>query len=144
MKIKLLFLIMVIVFSSCYAHLDKIIYFKISADLYEANTNKPINNVECVFVDTGYDEIRSKKGINTPVGSSDNYGKINKELTILWGITQGLFFEKPKRTFDIQFVNSKYKLYKISFQESNLQEDNNGFYLVNVGKIFLEPIESNK
>jgi hypothetical protein len=133
-----------VLLTACYAHLDKITRFKINAELYDVSTNKPIEDVQCFFEDTGYDEVRSVKNIDALIGTTDRIGLIQDEFNLMWGINQGPFSQKPKRTFSIKFKKEKYKTQVIGYSDEKLLKDDDGYYIVNIGKVKLEPEKINE
>ena len=58
--------------------------FVIEGHVYDKESNFPLNQVKVYFIDTGYDEVLSKKATPMEIGLSDSRGKIDLRFNYLW------------------------------------------------------------
>lgn len=117
-------------------HLDLMSEFLIQGDVFDKATDKPLDNVKVIFIDTGFDSKRSWQRIPKEIGKSDNLGRIDLTFNYWWGYEQGLFKSKTKETFDIEVFIEKYKSEKFSFKASDLVRTN-GKVQVPLGRIYM-------
>lgn len=110
--------------------------FVIEGRVYDRESNFPLNHVSVYFIDTGYDEVRSKKATPIEIGLSDSRGKIDLRFNYLWDTQKSAFYEPAIKTFDIVLSCEAYETKKFHFKESELITDRLAF-LVNLEDVYL-------
>ncbi len=115
--------------------------FFITGIVYDQHTKLPIKDCEVSFIDTGYDESKSKEQQKTLFGKSNESGKIDINTNYPWGYTTGPFHTtQGDETFSLEFVKEGYASQKWDFNGKELKEDCTTVE-VNLGEIFLQPAE---
>jgi hypothetical protein len=110
--------------------------FVIQGHVYDRESNFPLNQVKVYFIDTGYDEVLSKKATPIEIGLSDSRGKIDLRFNYLWERGKSGFYEPARKTFDIVLAREAYETKKFHYKESELETDRIAF-LVNLGDVQL-------
>ena len=110
--------------------------FVIEGHVYDKESNFPLNQVKVNFIDTGYDEVLSKKGTPIEIGLSDSRGKIDLRLNYLWERKKAAFYDPATKTFDIVLSRQAYDTQTLHFNESELETDRVAF-LVNLKDIYM-------
>ena len=121
-------------------HVDSITQFLITGEVLDKNTNKPIDKVKVVFIDTGFDSVRSKQLIPKKIGESDNDGQITLTFDYWWGVDEGLFKEKAQRTFDIVLSRDRYREERFNFRATDLPSEGKKLKVF-LNKVYLKPID---
>ena len=127
------------VFACTLNRVNSITTFAVEGCVYDKELKTPLEQVEVYFVDTGYDDRRSKKNHRIPIGISDANGEINARLNYFWGHDEGFLLSKPKKTFDIVLSKLFYRSVSYTFSEAQL----NGakyMYIVELKDVFMSPI----
>lgn len=138
MKIRLIIALLfnVGVLSCASKPFHSVTIFFIEARVYDKESNFPLNRVKVSFIDTGYDEVRSKKAVAVDIGRSDSRGKIALRFNYLWGGKKSIFNSAHAKTFEIVLSREAYATTRLSFKESELQTDGITF-LVNLKDVYL-------
>ena len=121
-------------------YIDTVTIFEIKGEVYDQETNLPIENTAVLFKDTGYDYVRSKKPFFVAVGQSDADGKFRARLNYLWRTRDTTLQNPPRKTFDVVLFHKGYEPRRFQFDESDLQQDAMRFE-INLDKIYLQPKE---
>jgi hypothetical protein len=114
--------------------------FLITGEVLDKNTNKPLDKVEVIFIDTGFDLVRSKQLILKKIGESDNTGLITLTFDYWWGVDEGLFKKKAQRTFDIVLSRDRYRKERFNFRAANLPSEGNKLKVF-LNKVYLKPVD---
>jgi hypothetical protein len=110
--------------------------FAIEGRVYDKESNFPLNQVKVYFIDTGYDEVLSKKATPIEIGRSDSKGKIDLRFNYLWARKKSIFYGPPSETFDIVLSREAYETQRLHFKESELITDGITF-LVNLKNVYV-------
>lgn len=110
--------------------------FVIEGRVYDKESNFPLNQVKVSFIDTGYDEVRSKKATPIEIGSSDSRGKIGLRFNYLWSRKEYSLSRAAEETFAIVLSREAYGTKTLHFKESELKTDGLTF-LVNLENVYL-------
>lgn len=110
--------------------------FVIEGHVYDKESNFPLNQVKVNFIDTGYDEVLSKKATPIEIGLSDSRGKIDLRFNYLWERKKPAFYDPAMKTFDIVLSRQAYDTRTLHFKESELETDRVAF-LVNLKDIYM-------
>jgi hypothetical protein len=116
--------------------INSITTFAIEGRVYDMASKLPLEHVIVYFVDTGYDDKRSKKVHRLPIGKSDENGEIKARLNYFWGYDDAFFLLNPKKTFDIVLSKASHKPVRIHFTESQLKGEKN-MYFVELEDVYL-------
>lgn len=144
-NVSIYFVLLILGLNSCIysVHYDSFSEFLITGQVYDGRNNKPIVNVKILFIDRGFDSVRSKSYSSYEAGNSDKYGRINFVFEYFWGFTKGFFNKEPSKEFDILISKEFYKLKKYNFKatelSSEISEQGSIRYNVNLQEIYLEP-----
>ncbi len=126
-----------LIFIGCISkHADFVTPFKIEGQVFNKSDNSPIENVNVIFIDYGFDDKRYKD-TGTIIGKSNNKGQIIIEFDFWWGRTIGFLSSKPKKYFAIHLSKDKYLTKIIRFEFDELTEKE-GRYQVPLGNLLLE------
>jgi len=138
MKIRLIIsLFIAFGFLNCASKpIHSVTIFVIEGRVYDKESNFPLNQVKVYFIDTGYDEVLSKKATPIEIGLSDPRGKIDLRFNYLWERRKSVFYEPAIKTFDIVLARETYETKKLHFKESELETDRIAF-LVNLKDVYL-------
>ena len=117
---------------------NSITTFAIEGCVYDMASKVPLEQVIVYFVDTGYDDQRSKKDHRLPIGISDENGEIKARLNYFWGYDDAFFLLKPKKTFDIVLSKAFYEPVSLHFTESQLKGDKY-MYFVELEDVYMLP-----
>jgi hypothetical protein len=110
--------------------------FVIEGRVFDKESNFPLNQVKVYFIDTGYDEVLSKKATPIEIGLSNSRGKIDLRFNYLWERKASAFYDPSLKTFDIVLSREAYETKKFHFKESELETDRIAF-LVNLDNIYM-------
>jgi len=110
--------------------------FVIQGHVYDKESNFPLNQVKVYFIDTGYDEVLSKKGTPIQIGLSDPRGKIDLRFNYLWKRKTPAFYGPLIHSFDMVLSREAYETQKLHFKESELKTDGITF-LVNLKDVYM-------
>jgi len=97
--------------------------FAIQGRVIDRESNFPLEKVDVYFIDTGYDDNRSRQPIPIKVTQSDERGKIEARLNYPWGRKTSGFSPPPRETFDIVLSRERYQTKRLHFKQSELQSD---------------------
>ena len=97
--------------------------FAIQGRVFDEQSNFPLEKVDVYFIDTGYDDNRSKQQTPIKVTQSDSRGKIVARLNYPWGRIKSAFNHPLRATFDIVLSRELYQTRRFHFKESELQSD---------------------
>jgi hypothetical protein len=102
-------------------HVDSVTIFAIQGRVFDSISKVPLENVRVYFIDTGYDDVRSKKVHRLEIGQSDLNGKIEVRINYYWGRKASIFHSHPKKTFAIALSKASYETRYFHFKESQLE-----------------------
>ena len=118
-------------------YVDSITIFAIQGRVFDSISKVPLENVQVYFIDTGYDDVRSKKVHRLEIGQSDLNGKIEARLNYYWGRKTSAFHSPPKKTFAIALSKASYKNRYFHFKESQL-EGEKFTYFVKLEDVYMD------
>ena len=121
-------------------YIDKVTIFEIKGEVYDEESDLPIENAAVMFMDTGYDYVRSKNPFLVRIGHSDAEGKFIARLNYLWRTKDFVLQNPPPKTFDVVLSHQAYEPRRFQFNESDLQQGGMRFE-INLDKIYLQPSE---
>ena len=138
MKIRLIISVLIAfsLFACASKPIRSVTIFVIQGHVYDKESNFPLNQVKVYFIDTGYDEVLSKKANPIEIGLSDPKGKIDLRFNYLWERGKSAFYEPTEKTFDIVLAREAYETKKFNYKESELETDRIAF-LVNLKDVHL-------
>ena len=138
MKINLIISVFVsLTVSACATqHMDAVTILHIEGRVLDQVSNIPLEDVIVYFIDTGYDDILSKKQMPVKVTRSNARGKIAARFNYWWGRKTSPFDSGPQATFDIVLSTEAYVEKRLKFKQSELQTDGVTFF-VNLEDVFL-------
>ena len=110
--------------------------FAIQGQVFDRESNFPLAMVDVYFIDTGYDDNRSRNPTPIKVAQSDSKGKIEARLNYVWSRKKSPISNLPKATFDIILSRDRYQTRRYQFKESELQTDRVSF-LVNLEEVYM-------
>jgi hypothetical protein len=113
--------------------------FEIQGQVFDKQSNLPLENVKVSFIDTGYDYVRSKKPLPIEIGQSDSNGLIKARFNYLWAHQDFIFYGPPKETFQIVLSKKLYAPRRFNFDESKLESDA-FIFEVNLEEVYMVPI----
>ena len=117
-------------------HMDAVTILHIEGRVLDQASNFPLEDVIVYFIDTGYDDILSKKQKPLEIARSNSRGKIAARFNYWWGRKVSSFDPGPKATFDIVLSRESYVEKRLQFKQSELQTDGVSF-LVNLEDVYL-------
>ena len=130
-------IIMCLSFLSCTVrHVDLITTFAIEGCVYDVESKAPLDDVMVYFIDTGYDDRRSKIDHRLAIVRSDEHGEIKARLNYFWGYDDAFFLSKPKKTFEIVLSKAFYEPVSFHFTEAQLKGDKY-MYLVELEDVYM-------
>lgn len=121
-----------------YRHVDSLTPFVIEGEAYDQKSNLPIENVKVIFVDTGYDSVRSKKAYSILTGQTAADGRIQTRFEYWWGHEEGKGIDPPKKTFEILLFSASHMPKRMLFDESSLKKVDS-IVFVELKKVYLVP-----
>jgi hypothetical protein len=104
-------------------YIDTVTIFEIKGEVYDQETNLPIENTAVLFKD-----------------KSDADGKFTARLNYLWRSRDTTLQNPPRKTFDVVLFHKAYEPRRFHFDESDLQQGGMRFE-INLDKIYLQPKE---
>mgnify|MGYP000069549814 CR=1 FL=1 len=116
--------------------MDAVTILHIEGRVLDQASNFPLENVIVYFIDTGYDDILSKKQKPVEITRSNSRGKIAARFNYWWGRKVSVIDTGPKATFDIVLSREAFAAKRFHFKESELQTDGVTF-LVNLEDVYL-------
>ena len=119
-------------------YINKVTIFEIKGEVYDEESDLPIENAAVLFMDTGYDYVRSKNPFLVRIGHSDAEGKFTARLNYLWRTKDAVLHNPPPKTFDVVLSHEAYESRRYHFNESDLQQGGIRFE-INLDKIYLQP-----
>jgi hypothetical protein len=123
--------------SACATHpMHSVTILHIEGRVLDQASNFPLEDVIVYFIDTGYDDILSKKQKPVEITRSNSRGKITARFNYWWGRKTSAFDSGPKATFDIVLAREAYVDKHLQFKQSELQTDGVA-YLVDLKDVFL-------
>lgn len=117
-------------------HMDAVTILHIEGRVLDQASNFPLEDVIVYFIDTGFDDILSKKQKPVKITSSNSRGKIAARFNYFWGRRVSAFDTGPKATFDIVLSKESYVEKRLPLKQSELQTDGVTF-LVNLEDVYL-------
>jgi hypothetical protein len=117
-------------------HMDAVTILHIEGRVLDQASNFPIEDVIVYFIDTGYDDILSKKQKPFEITRSNSRGKVTARFNYWWGRKVSALDAGPKATFDIVLSRESYVEKRLQFKQSELQTDGVTF-LVDLKDVFL-------
>ena len=124
-------------------YIDTVTIFEIKGEVYDDESQTPIEDVAVRFMDTGYDYVRSKKPFLLTIGHSDVDGKFLVRLNYLWRYKDTTLQNPPQKTFEVILTHEDYEPRRFHFDESKLQHDGMRF-VINFDKIYMQPKNEEK
>ena len=123
-------------------HVDSVTIFAIQGRVFDSISKVPLENVQVFFIDTGYDDLRSKKAHRLKIWQSDLNGKIEARLNYYWGRKTSVFYSHPKKTFAIALSKASYETRYFHFKESQL-EGEKLTYFVKLEDVYMDRANKN-
>lgn len=139
----ILFFILFSILACMAKHVDSITIFAIQGRVFDSISKVPLENVQVYFIDTGYDDVRSKKVHRLEIGQSDLNGKIEARLNYYWGRKLSIFHSYPKKTFAIALAKASYETRYFHFKESQL-EGEKFTYFVKLEDVYMDQATKDK
>jgi hypothetical protein len=102
-------------------HVGSVTIFAIEGRVFDSISKVPLENVQVYFIDTGYDDVRSKEAHRLEIGQSNLNGEIEARLNYYWGHKASPFHSYPKKTFAITLSKASYETRYFHFKESQLE-----------------------
>lgn len=124
-------------------YIDKVTIFEIKGEVYDMTSHLPIENAAVLFMDTGYDYVRSKNPFLVRIGQSAADGKFTARLNYLWRRKDFALQNPPPKSFDVVLSHDAYEPRRYHFNESDLQQGGIRFE-INLDKIYLQPRDDKK
>lgn len=97
--------------------------FTIQGRVIDQESNFPLEKVNVYFIDTGYDDNRSRQPTPIKVAQSDERGKIEARLNYPWARKASGVSHPLRATFDIVLSRERYQTKRLHFKQSELQSD---------------------
>ena len=116
-------LIGALLFPGCYRHLDYLTEFHIQGTVVDKRSGEPLGNVEIMFIDTGFDDARSRNQVPESVGTTDRLGNFDLSFDYAWAVNEGLFKRKPAKTCTLEFLRESYRTTRLDLRESDFSHD---------------------
>ena len=124
-------------------YIHSVTIFEIQGQVFDKESDFPLENVKVTFIDTGYDDVRSKKSFPVEIGQSDSNGLIKARFNYLWAHKDFIFYGPPKETFEIVLSKQLYEPRRFNFDESKLESE--GFmFEVNLEEVYMVPKKKGK
>ena len=117
-------------------HMDTVTILHIEGRVLDQASNFPLEDVIVYFIDTGYDDILSKKQKPVEITRSNSRGKFAARFNYWWGRKVSAFDPAPKATFDIVLSTESYVEKCLQFKQSELKTDGVTF-LVDLEDVYL-------
>jgi hypothetical protein len=111
--------------------------FAVEGQVFDKESNRPLENVKVYFIDTGYDDFRSQQPYPAEIGHSDSNGKIRARLNYLWRRNQSWPYVAPKQTVEIVLLRDFYEPVRLNYEGSELPHDGVTF-LIDLNKVYLK------
>jgi hypothetical protein len=111
--------------------------FSIQGRVLDKESNFPLEKVDVLFIDTGYDDTLSEQRTPIRVGQTNSRGKIGARLNYLWKRRETALSRPPEATFDIALSKDLYKTKIFHFKESELKTDGVTF-LIDLEDVYME------
>ncbi|UCG08475.1 MAG: hypothetical protein JSV83_07460 [Desulfobacterales bacterium] len=121
-------------------HIGSVTILAIEGRVFDKASKVPLENVRAYFIDTGYDDKRSKQAHRFEIGQSDANGKIQVRLNYYWERKESIFHSYPKKTFAIMLAKASYQTRYFHFKESQL-EGEKFTYFVQLKDVYLETLQ---
>ena len=122
-------------FTACIGvNVDYLATFNVRGTIVRDDDSTALSGVKIVFVDTGFDSIRSHKGNQIQLCLSDDHGRVDHDFEYFWGYNKGLMIEKPSQSFDIFIQCDGFEDEKICYNAVDLQRIN-GKIIVSLGEV---------
>lgn len=122
-------------------YIDTVTIFEIKGEVYDNESQTPIENVAVRFMDTGYDYVRSKKPFLVKIGHSEVDGKFSVRLNYLWRHRDTTLQNPPQKTFEVVLSHEDYLPRRFQFNEDHLEHDEMRFE-INLDKVYMLPKET--
>ncbi len=102
-------------------YIDTVTIFEIKGEVYDNETQTPVENVAVRFMDTGYDYVRSRKPFFVTIGFSKADGKFLTRLNYVWRQKDAALHHPPPKTFEVELAHEDYEPRRFHFDESHLK-----------------------
>ena len=117
-------------------YIDTVTIFEIKGEVYDSESQTPVENVAIRFMDTGYDYVRSKRPFFVTIGISNVDGTFLARLNYVWREKDTAFHNPPPKTFEVELTHEDYEPRHFQFDESSLQQQ--GMRLeINLDKVYM-------
>ena len=117
-------------------YIDTVTIFEIKGEVYDNESQTPVENVAVQFMDTGYDYVRSKKPFPVTIGHSKANGAFKARLNYLWRSKDTNILNPPQKTFEVVLAHEDYEPRHFQFDESSLQQE--GMRMeINLDKVYM-------
>jgi hypothetical protein len=136
----IVFLISLAILACMAKHVNSVTIFAIQGRVFDSISEVPLENVQVYFIDTGYDDVRSRKVHRLEIGQSDLNGKIEIRLNYYWGRKTSVFRSLPPKTFAIVLSKASYKNRYFHFKESQL-EGEKLTYFVRLKDVYMDQVK---
>jgi hypothetical protein len=141
--IKLLFFVLLMtLLPSCVRQNDYLTSFHLSGHVVNPDTNAGLNEVVILFIDRGFDEVRSSDPVKgtSSIGTTNDTGVFDVVYNYGWGYGNSFYKPKPKKIFEVIFKKPGFKDAAITFQYDELPQKGNEVE-INVGMVKLQPLK---
>ncbi len=108
----------------------------IQGRVFDKQSNFPLEKTDVYFIDTGYDDKRSRQPTPIKVAQSDSKGKIEARFNYLWERKKSVSNNRPGATFDIVLSRDRYQTRRFHFKETELRSDRVAF-LVDLEDVYM-------
>jgi hypothetical protein len=140
LRILLFIILLVTLLCECYERIwDTGTTFLIRGEVFDKNTDNALSGVKIIFIDTGFDEEKSKILYSKEIGESTISGQINIEYFYEWGGHDGTLSKyKPKMTYEIMLAKPGFENKRYTFKAP--EDARKGTVSVLLGKIYIQPL----
>lgn len=121
-------------------HVDSVTILAIEGRVFDSRSKTPLENVQVYFIDTGYDDVRSRKVHRLRIGQSAADGSIRARLNYFWGREASILHVHPKKTFAIALSKASYQTRYFHFEESQL-EGEKLTYFVKLEDVYMDQVK---
>ena len=120
----------------CTTHLDQITNFHIEGRVVDRESDAALQEAKVLFIDTGFDYVRSSNFAAEEVGQSSQGGVLNISFDYFWGWEKSFFWADPKKTFTLKIDHQGYEPLGLDLRAGDFQSVGNEVR-VNVGVVTL-------
>ena len=119
-------------------YIDTVTIFEIKGEVYDNETQAPVENVAVRFMDTGYDVVRSKRPFFITIGNSKADGKFLARLNYVWRQKDAALHNPPPKTFEVELTHKDYEPRRFHFDESHIKQGELRLE-INLDRVYLLP-----